>query len=48
VVTSHISEAGLAILAGLDEPLRLKLEGMLSRLGPDRLRLLIELLEEAR
>jgi DNA-binding MarR family transcriptional regulator len=48
VVTSTISESGLAVLGELDEPLRLKLEAMLGRLGPERLRLLIELLEEAR
>jgi DNA-binding MarR family transcriptional regulator len=48
VVTSRISESGLAVLSELDDPLRLKLEGMLGRLGPERLRLLIELLEEAR
>lgn len=48
VVTSKISESGLCVLAELDEPLQLKLEEMLGRLGPDRLRLLIELLEEVR
>jgi DNA-binding MarR family transcriptional regulator len=47
-VTSKISESGLAVLSELDEPLRLKLESMLGRLGPEKLRLLIELLEESR
>ncbi len=48
VVTSRISESGLGVLTELDEPLRLQLEAILGRLGEDRLRLLIELLEEAR
>ncbi len=48
VVTSNITESGLELLARLDEPIRVMLESMLGRLGPDRLRLFIELLEEAR
>ena len=48
VVTSRITESGLDLLAKLDEPIRVTLKRMLGRLGPDRLRLLIELLEEAR
>ncbi len=48
VVTSQITESGMSLLTSLDGPIHENLERMLGRLGPERLRLLIELLEETR
>jgi DNA-binding MarR family transcriptional regulator len=48
VVTTTITAAGLALLVGLDAPIRELLDHMLGRLGPAKLNTLIELLEEAR
>ena len=48
VVTTTITASGLALLNGLDAPIRELLDQMLGRLGPAKLQTLIELLEEAR
>jgi MarR family transcriptional regulator, organic hydroperoxide resistance regulator len=48
VVTTTITASGLALLIGLDAPIRELLDQMLGRLGPAKLNTLIELLEEAR
>lgn len=48
VVKARVTEAGLALLAKLDQPVDDFLRDLLSRLGAARLRSLIELLEEAR
>jgi DNA-binding MarR family transcriptional regulator len=48
VVLSTITPAGAALLGDLDEPLRLLHRRQLAHLGDHKLRLLIDLLEEAR
>jgi len=48
VVRVAISEEGLDLLAGLDEPVNSSLAGILSHLGKPQMQQLIHLLEEAR
>lgn len=48
VVTSRISQAGLALLDGLDEPLQTTIRRLLGHMGEGRLKSLAELLDEAR
>jgi len=48
VVTSRISQAGLALLDELDDPLQTTIRRLLGHMGEGRLRSLAELLDEAR
>jgi len=48
VVTSRISQAGLALLDELDEPLQTTIRRLLGHMGEGRLKSLAELLDEAR
>jgi DNA-binding MarR family transcriptional regulator len=48
VVRSRITDKGLAVLASLDEPIAQSQRQRLGRLGPERLAVLIDLLEELR
>jgi DNA-binding MarR family transcriptional regulator len=48
VVWTRIKDAGRELIAGVDAPGEALHERQLSHLGPERLRLLIELLEEVR
>ena len=48
MVLTRITEAGLALLAQLDAPVLETHHLLLGHLGPDRLRALLELLDEAR
>lgn len=48
VVWTRITDAGLDLIAGVDAPGAALLQRQLAHLGSERLRLLIELLEEAR
>jgi DNA-binding MarR family transcriptional regulator len=48
VVTTKISEAGLSVLAGLDDPLRQEQRRLLAHVGEDRLRSLAGLLDLVR
>lgn len=48
VVTAHITDKGLALLAALDAPLADLHKGQLGHLGPERLIVLKDLLEAAR
>jgi len=48
VVTSRISQAGLALLDELDEPLQTTIRRLLGYMGEGRLKSLAELLDEAR
>ena len=48
VVTSRISQAGLALLDELDEPLQTTIGRLLGHMGEGRLKALAELLDEAR
>lgn len=48
VVTTRISQAGLALLTELEEPLQTAVRRLLGHMGEDRLRTLATLLDEAR
>ena len=48
VVTSRISQAGLALLDELDDPLQTTIRRLLGHMGEGRLKSLAELLDEAR
>ena len=48
VVTTRITEAGLAVLKELDEPVQARHRKNLGHLGEDKLRVLARLLDEAR
>jgi DNA-binding MarR family transcriptional regulator len=48
VVTTRISEAGLALLSALEEPLQATIRRLLGHMGEGRLRTLATLLDEAR
>ena len=48
VVTTRITEAGLAVLKELDEPVQARHKKNLGHLGEDKLRMLAQLLDEAR
>lgn len=48
VVLSSITEEGLALLSSLDEPVQERLKAILAHVPEDRLRTLVEILEEIR
>ena len=48
VIRTRITPAGLQILSTLDEPIAALHQRLLGHLGPERLQLLNDLLEEAR
>jgi DNA-binding MarR family transcriptional regulator len=48
IVRARITEKGVALLDELDQPVEETLHGLLGHLGPEKLRRLVRLLEEAR
>ena len=48
IVRARITKKGIALLDGLDGPVKETLHGLLGHLGPEKLRTLARLLEEAR
>ncbi len=48
VVLSSITEEGLALLSSLDQPVQARLKAILAHVPEDRLRTLVEILEEIR
>lgn len=48
IVRARITEKGIALLGQMDGPVKETLQGLLGHLGPEKLRTLARLLEEAR